>query len=279
MITNATALLSHDGELYVAGGIRVNGETCTVARWNGAAWEKLGPSIPWVQDLQPFGKGLLATTAQGLFSWDGRTWTSWGETPMEIRLLAVHDEALYAIGWPRGGSYYSPQFLRREGSAWRSLSGFDSGVNVLASYAGSLYAGGQFRLSGDVPSACIARWEGPRLEAAESEAPGPGRPNSTAAVQRTGLGCVRLGSAVHTGTELEVHIDVATGGVPVQLLLFDVRGRLVRSLLQGAPAPGLHVLRWNWRDATGLPAPSGVYFLQLRSAETTVETRKLPMVR
>jgi flagellar hook assembly protein FlgD len=54
-----------------------------------------------------------------------------------------------------------------------------------------------------------------------------------------------------------------------RLELYDVRGRLVRTLVDGARAAGAQVARWDGRDAAGAPAPAGVYFLRLEAAGAT----------
>jgi 1,4-alpha-glucan branching enzyme len=54
-----------------------------------------------------------------------------------------------------------------------------------------------------------------------------------------------------------------------RLELFDLRGRLVRTLVDGGRAAGTHVARWDGRDASGAPAPAGVYFLRLTAAGAT----------
>lgn len=51
----------------------------------------------------------------------------------------------------------------------------------------------------------------------------------------------------------------------VQLHIFDVRGRLVRSLLNAKLQPGDHLARWDGRDDDGRSLPSGTYFCELKS--------------
>jgi flagellar basal-body rod modification protein FlgD len=45
----------------------------------------------------------------------------------------------------------------------------------------------------------------------------------------------------------------------------DASGRRVWKLREDAFAPGRHVLRWDGRDASGRPVPSGVYFMRVTS--------------
>lgn len=51
----------------------------------------------------------------------------------------------------------------------------------------------------------------------------------------------------------------------VRLALYDVRGRLVRELVNGARSVGRHEVAWDGTDAAGRGCASGVYFLQLRA--------------
>jgi hypothetical protein len=61
----------------------------------------------------------------------------------------------------------------------------------------------------------------------------------------------------------------------VDVALFDLAGRKVRSLVAGERStPGDHRIRWDGRDASGAPAQSGVYFVQVRAGRD-VGVRKL----
>ena len=53
----------------------------------------------------------------------------------------------------------------------------------------------------------------------------------------------------------------------VSLKVFDVQGRLVRTLLEGHVDAGYHQANWNGRDDLGGSVASGVYFYQLSSEE------------
>jgi hypothetical protein len=46
--------------------------------------------------------------------------------------------------------------------------------------------------------------------------------------------------------------------------VFDLRGRLVRTLVSGPVAAGEHSLLWTAEDESGLPLSAGVYFLRVR---------------
>ncbi len=48
-----------------------------------------------------------------------------------------------------------------------------------------------------------------------------------------------------------------------ELGVYDVNGRLVRTLQHGALAAGVHALDWDGRDPSGAHVPAGVYFVRL----------------
>ena len=65
---------------------------------------------------------------------------------------------------------------------------------------------------------------------------------------------------------------------PAQLAVFDVQGRLVRTLLDGTAGPGMVTCTWQGHTDAGREAASGVYFCRLRIAGE-VFTRKMLLVR
>lgn len=71
----------------------------------------------------------------------------------------------------------------------------------------------------------------------------------------------------------------------VELAIFDLAGRSLRTLLSGALPAGLHEAGWDSRDARGNLLPSGVYLYRLRISgasgrgESGQETRKMVLIR
>jgi len=53
----------------------------------------------------------------------------------------------------------------------------------------------------------------------------------------------------------------------VQLRIFDVQGRLVKTLADGRMGEGFHAVQWSGRDESGRQMSSGVYFYVLQSAD------------
>jgi hypothetical protein len=74
-----------------------------------------------------------------------------------------------------------------------------------------------------------------------------------------------------------IHYTVPHAGA-VDLRIYDVGGRLVRSLVSGLQTGGVHAAAWNGRDTNGAAAASGIYFVRLESAGQ-VSTRKIILLK
>ncbi len=64
----------------------------------------------------------------------------------------------------------------------------------------------------------------------------------------------------------------------VQLVIYDIRGRLVRSLAEGPRGIGLHIVEWDGRDRDGRSVPAGTYFGLLRvdiDGKSDTQVRKM----
>ena len=60
---------------------------------------------------------------------------------------------------------------------------------------------------------------------------------------------------------------------PTEVMAYDVAGRLVRRLHQGALNAGAHAMDWDGRDEAGRDVRSGIYFIRIRSGVTTISTK------
>lgn len=69
-----------------------------------------------------------------------------------------------------------------------------------------------------------------------------------------------------------IAFDVPLSG-DVQMQVFDVRGRLVRRLVERALAPGRHHVAWDGDDDSGRPQATGVYLVRLRQAGTSTAAK------
>jgi len=64
----------------------------------------------------------------------------------------------------------------------------------------------------------------------------------------------------------------------VRLRVYDLRGRMVATLVDGAMAAGHHVVAWDGRDGGDRPAAAGVYLLRLDDGRSTT-TRKAVLAK
>lgn len=69
-----------------------------------------------------------------------------------------------------------------------------------------------------------------------------------------------------------VRFNLAASG-PARLAVYDVRGREVARLVDGSLAAGDHDVEWRGEKADGTRAPSGVYFVALKSAGDRIARR------
>ncbi len=71
-----------------------------------------------------------------------------------------------------------------------------------------------------------------------------------------------------------VHLAIARAG-RIEVKLYDIAGRAVRTLADRSFTAGEHTLSWDGRDAAGSRMASGVYFVRMRQANGFVDTKKL----
>ncbi len=64
----------------------------------------------------------------------------------------------------------------------------------------------------------------------------------------------------------------------IQLAIFNSRGQLVRMLIDGPQAAGLHSVRWDGLNSQGKSVASGVYHYQLKTASFS-QTKKMVLTR
>lgn len=85
-----------------------------------------------------------------------------------------------------------------------------------------------------------------------------------------------LGAAT---TTIRYEILVASKqAVPVELAIYNLHGRLVRTLVNELKIGGRYSAVWNAFDAHGKPVPSGLYFYRLKSGDSII-TRRLLLIK
>jgi hypothetical protein len=75
-----------------------------------------------------------------------------------------------------------------------------------------------------------------------------------------------------------IRYDVAAPGGRVTIAIYDVRGALVRTLVDRNEAPGSKTEPWDGKDHRGREVTSGVYFYRMQT-EGFSETRKMVLMR
>ena len=78
--------------------------------------------------------------------------------------------------------------------------------------------------------------------------------------------------------EIWIAADNLTQSGPARVSIYDVGGRHIRTLVDEPIEAGDHIAAWDGRDADGVAAASGVYFLRLEAAGT-YSTRKLTLLQ
>jgi hypothetical protein len=76
-------------------------------------------------------------------------------------------------------------------------------------------------------------------------------------------------------TEIRFGLDTRE---EVEIGIFSLDGKRVRTLVDAAYPAGWHTVRWDGRDAADRAVASGVYFVRMRTGQMT-ETRKMALVR
>jgi hypothetical protein len=81
----------------------------------------------------------------------------------------------------------------------------------------------------------------------------------------TSLGTALATPMVSSAGPIEIGFSLGVTAGAARLDLYDVAGRLVRSLGQGMTGPGRYLLTWDRRDEGGARVSRGVYVLRLRA--------------
>jgi hypothetical protein len=80
-----------------------------------------------------------------------------------------------------------------------------------------------------------------------------------------------------TSSATEIAFALPADGAAT-LRVYDVAGRLVRTLAEGPTTAGVHHARWDGLDARGRAVRSGIYFAKL-TAGTTIRSERILWLR
>lgn len=248
-----------------------------VLKWDGATWSPLGTT--WSADYCG-GVSVLAVDADGtlyaggaifrdysltvcsayLAKWDGVEWSSpdgWTEPEGSVDLLATDAAGHLMVGgnFATAGGIPASCLARWDGSAWSTFgSGLDGTMRAVAvDSRGRLAVGGDFTHAGTWSSADFGVWteataapvapmSGPANAILHPAVPNPFNPRTTVRFD--------LPDAAH-----------------VRLAIHDVRGRLVRTLVDAEFPRGAHGIDWNGRNEEGADIASGNYFALIEAGD------------
>jgi len=70
----------------------------------------------------------------------------------------------------------------------------------------------------------------------------------------------------------------SSGNVHTTLCIFDLRGRLVKELIDDELEPGEYRVTWNGKNESGVLVASGVYFYRIDAGDFS-STRKMTIIK
>jgi trimeric autotransporter adhesin len=179
-IRSASAIAVDGARMAVAGSLSMSGGGGSgVALLNGSSWSILGTTDRWSVSSLCFHAGALyagggfntlgGVTSKGIARYDGSGWSALG-SGIEGRFPTVSaiafrgDDLLVAGYFDKIGGVVAANIGRFDGSSWHALgSGIGGGtggtaVDVLATTADGVMAGGSFAVAGAGPSYGVALW-------------------------------------------------------------------------------------------------------------------------
>ncbi|HEX2984586.1 MAG TPA: FlgD immunoglobulin-like domain containing protein, partial [Ignavibacteriales bacterium] len=74
-----------------------------------------------------------------------------------------------------------------------------------------------------------------------------------------------------------IKFSVAAAG-KVSLVIYDVLGKRVKTLVDDLRGAGEHTIVWNGKDNTGASVASGIYFYQIKT-QNYVKTMKMMLLK
>ncbi len=78
----------------------------------------------------------------------------------------------------------------------------------------------------------------------------------------------------NAGTQIRYTVPEASD---VEIIIYNVNGQRVRTLVSGHQEPGVHMVEWDGLTDNGRPAPSGVYFTRMSAGEYTAAKKMILM--
>jgi hypothetical protein len=254
-----------------------------LSSWDGSSWTALtgagaGTLNDVAEDFTVFEGDLIVvgrfTEVDGVPArvavWDGTTLSAWTpsalpDPPGALTSVASFDGRVILTGYGGAGLWSSSA----QGFPWEVLAGGLDGIGpTLQAFDGDLYVGGEFGVVGDQTGetgvvsshiACLrasptAVDDGTPPMAAPVSYPNPFNPATT------------------------IRYSVPQGGAEVRIVIHDVAGRRVRTLLNARVGGGVRTIEWDGRDDAGGEVASGAYFYRIGVGEQSF-TGKMTLLK
>ncbi|MCK4513070.1 PKD domain-containing protein, partial [bacterium] len=270
-------------------GIR-SAETYTVERRDDAVWTAVASGtaygqdhyqylVPTLVDSTPSDPGLaefrvIAGMEEGNFASD----PAWGYSVDNVApavpsaLSAAWEPGLVVLSWsPNAEEDFAYYAVFRD-----TTEGFEAGEFV------GFTADEWFEDGDPLPAPelwyRVTAWD---THGNESDPSSPASPEGTG-VEDELPASFRLGSAVpnpfNPVTTISYWVPEHAAGTEVELAVYDIGGRLVRTLVHGPTEPGRRAVAWDGRDNSGAAVSSGVYLYRLE-AEGYEAVRKAVLLK
>ncbi len=252
-----------------------------VARWDGTAWRGLGLEFApqgGIEGISVTGRRLWLAgdvrydTRRGLALWVDRT--GFRDVHVEATGGDGGEPAAWTFAWTCDlpadpGSHRLD--LWADGAPL-PRTGADATLQVTVAAT----ADGAWRHTvttaappGPAPAAVTWTASFAHYHCRQKLGPRPWSPPSRPLAAGGGVGALAIGAVPNPfNPATTLHVSVPRPG-PVQVAVFDVRGRLVRLLVDGRQAAGPLTVRWDGRDVAGRPAGAGRYLARARMPGAT----------
>jgi hypothetical protein len=262
----ARCVVVDDGRVFIGGDFTTIGAMPAnrIAVFDGVAWSTLGTGCnATVYGIAVNGDDVFAvgdfTSAGGvpasrIAHWDGTQWLPLG-TGLNGggRRIAVAGNQLVVAGdFTTMNGMPAANLAYGIGSQWSGLGGgADDRILAMAVTSDGVFVGGEFRTAGSTPSDRVAFWQ------QQFATPVVSAPGTALRLQQN------IPNPFNPTTTIRYTLDRPGRAT---LRVYDVRGALVRTLVDATQTSGPREVVWDGRDARGRTVASGVYFCRLGTA-------------
>ncbi len=254
-----------------------------VAMWNGKVWSSLGNGLTMLNaDFGKVTSGIVnavavngddvyvggnfdhagGINAHGIAMWNGKTWSSLGNVfdtsgvgETQVSALTISKNRVYAGGWFSISPVNALGIAKWDGAKWSSLgtgisSSFSSlGALALCNSGDNIYVGGEFITASGINAGNIAMFSD-TSEILEVQNGNSALPGGFSLSQN-------YPNPFNPSTVIRYDIPVSDF---VTMMVYDLTGRKVSTLVSKVERPGSYSVTFNAREL-----PSGVYFYRLQA--------------